>query len=37
MTFREEILILLKARYPIIYVVTIEEDRLEYTVVSCSS
>ena len=32
MTFREEFLILLKARYPIIYVVTIEEDRLEYTV-----
>lgn len=32
MTFREEFLILLKARYPILYIVTIEEDRLEYTV-----
>ena len=32
MTFQEEFLILLKARYPIIYVLTIEEDRLEYTI-----
>nr|YP_011006634.1 hypothetical protein V2488_pgp042 [Halosiphon tomentosus]WAM63779.1 hypothetical protein [Halosiphon tomentosus] len=32
MTFQEELLILLKARYPIIYVITIEEDRLEYTI-----
>ncbi|CAN0323807.1 unnamed protein product [Ascophyllum nodosum] len=32
MTFQEEFLVLLKARYPIIYVLTIEEDRLEYTV-----
>lgn len=32
MTFQEEFLILLKARYPIIYILTIEEDRLEYTI-----
>lgn len=32
MTFQEEFLVLLKARYPIIYILTIEEDRLEYTV-----
>nr|YP_009455768.1 hypothetical protein [Dictyopteris divaricata]YP_010205274.1 hypothetical protein LK366_pgp117 [Grateloupia livida]AQZ24985.1 hypothetical protein [Dictyopteris divaricata]UAV85843.1 hypothetical protein [Grateloupia livida] len=32
MTFREELLILLKARYPIIYIVTIEEDRLEHNI-----
>lgn len=32
MTFQEELLILLKARYPIIYVITIEEDRLEYMI-----
>lgn len=32
MIFREEFLILLKARYPIIYIATIEEDRLEYTI-----
>nr|YP_011005093.1 hypothetical protein V2471_pgp041 [Analipus japonicus]WAM61956.1 hypothetical protein [Analipus japonicus] len=32
MTFQEEFLILLKARYSIIYVLTIEEDRLEYTI-----
>nr|YP_011006210.1 hypothetical protein V2485_pgp043 [Dictyotopsis propagulifera]WAM63214.1 hypothetical protein [Dictyotopsis propagulifera] len=32
MNFKEEFSILLKARYPIIYIVTIEEDRLEYTV-----
>ncbi len=32
MNFTEDFLILLKARYPIIYIVTIEEDRLEYTI-----
>nr|YP_011007580.1 hypothetical protein V2497_pgp080 [Syringoderma abyssicola]WAM65009.1 hypothetical protein [Syringoderma abyssicola] len=32
MTFREELLLSLKAGYPIIYIVTIEEDRLEYTI-----
>lgn len=32
MSFKEEFLILLKARYPIIYIVTIEEDRLEHTI-----
>ena len=32
MTFQQEFLILLKARYLIIYVLTIEEDRLEYTI-----
>lgn len=32
MNFKEEFLLLLKARYPIIYIVTSEEDRLEYTI-----
>lgn len=32
MTFQEELLVLLNARYPIIYILTIEEDRLEYTI-----
>ncbi len=31
MIFEEELLVLLNARYPIIYILTIEEDRLEYT------
>ena len=29
MTFDQELLLLLKARYPIIYIKTIEEDRVE--------
>nr|YP_009736266.1 hypothetical protein SlomFM_067 [Scytosiphon promiscuus]QDM58353.1 hypothetical protein SlomFM_067 [Scytosiphon promiscuus] len=32
MVFEEELLVLLNARYPIIYILTIEEDRLEYTI-----
>lgn len=32
MNFTEEITLLLKARYPIIYVKTIEEDRFEYVI-----
>lgn len=32
MTFLEEFTLLLKARYPVIYVSTFEEDRLEYTI-----
>nr|YP_010032269.1 Ycf46 [Schizocladia ischiensis]QOW07476.1 Ycf46 [Schizocladia ischiensis] len=32
MNFRQEFLLLLKARYPIIYISTFEEDRLEYTI-----
>ena len=32
MIFEEELLVLLNARYPIIYILTIEEDRLEYTI-----
>jgi len=32
MTFQEELVILLKARYPILYILTIEEDRLEYSI-----
>ena len=32
MTFQEELILLLKSRYPILYVSTIEEDRLEYTI-----
>jgi len=35
MSFTQEFNLLLKARYPIIYVTTIEEDRLEYTVRNC--
>nr|YP_010185284.1 hypothetical protein Ycf46 [Ishige okamurae]QVJ99628.1 hypothetical protein Ycf46 [Ishige okamurae] len=32
MVFKNELLLLLKARYPIIYISTIEEDRIEYTI-----
>jgi hypothetical protein len=32
MQFNEELLLLLKARYPIIYIKTIEEDRVEYLI-----
>lgn len=32
MTFIEEIIILVKARYPIIYITSSEEERLEYTI-----
>lgn len=32
MIFEEELLVLLNARYPIIYILTIEEDRLEYII-----
>jgi SpoVK/Ycf46/Vps4 family AAA+-type ATPase len=32
MKFSDELVLLLKARYPIIYIVTQEEDRLEYTI-----
>ena len=35
MGFTQEFNLLLKARYPIIYVTTIEEDRLEYTIRNC--
>ena len=35
MSFTQEFNLLLKARYPIIYVTTIEDDRLEYTIRSC--
>ena len=35
MSFTQEFNLLLKARYPIIYVTTIEEDRLEYTIRNC--
>ena len=35
MTFVKEFKLLLKAKYPILYVPTIEEERLEYTVRSC--
>ena len=35
MSFTQEFNLLLKARYPIIYITTIEEDRLEYTIRSC--
>ena len=30
MKFNDELTLLLKARYPIIYINTIEEDRVEY-------
>ena len=32
MDFQDELRLLIKARYPILYIVTIEEDRLEYTI-----
>ena len=32
MIFEEELLVLLNARYPIVYILTIEEDRLEHTI-----
>lgn len=32
MNFQDELRLLLKARYPILYTITIEEDRLEYTI-----
>ena len=35
MGFTQEFNLLLKARYPILYITTIEEDRLEYTIRSC--
>ena len=35
MSFAQEFNLLLKARYPIIYITTIEEDRLEYTIRNC--
>ena len=32
MKFNDELTLLLKARYPIIYINTIEEDRVEYII-----
>jgi ATP-dependent 26S proteasome regulatory subunit len=32
MNFQEELILLLKSRYPILYIATFEEDRLEYTI-----
>mgnify|MGYP000200121810 CR=1 FL=1 len=32
MTFNDELNIFLKARYPVIYINTIEEDRVEYII-----
>jgi len=32
MTFNNELILFLKARYPILYITTIEEDRVEYTI-----
>ena len=32
MKFNDELILLLKARYPIIYINTIEEDRVEYVI-----
>ena len=32
MKFTDELTLLLKARYPIIYINTIEEDRVEYII-----
>ncbi|CAM9105987.1 unnamed protein product [Chrysoparadoxa australica] len=36
MNFHQELILLLKARYPIIYISTFEEDRLEYTIRNCA-
>ena len=35
MTFTKEFKLLLKARYPLLYITTTEEERLEYTIKSC--
>ena len=35
MSFLKEFLLLLKARYPIIYIVTGEEERMEYLIKHC--
>jgi len=35
MTFTEEFNLLIKARYPIVYITTVEEDRLEYALRKC--
>jgi len=32
MTFSKELDLLIKARYPILYISSLEEDRLEYTI-----
>ena len=32
MNFNDELILLLKARYPIIFINTIEEDRVEYVI-----
>jgi hypothetical protein len=32
MAFNDELTLFLKARYPILYITTIEEDRVEYTI-----
>ena len=32
MNFNDELTLLLKARYPVIYINTIEEDRVEYII-----
>jgi len=32
MNFNDELMLLLKARYPVIYITTIEEDRVEYVI-----
>ena len=32
MTFSKELNLLLKARYPVLYISTFEEDRVEYTI-----
>ena len=35
MVFTEEFNLLLKARYPILYISSSEEDRIEYTIRKC--
>ena len=35
MVFTEEFNLLLKARYPILYISSLEEDRIEYTIRKC--
>ena len=35
MAFTEEFNLLLKARYPILYISSLEEDRIEYTIRKC--
>ncbi|RZM79705.1 AAA family ATPase [Leptolyngbya iicbica] len=36
MSFQEELLLLLRARYPVIYIATLEEERVEQAIAACT-